>query len=426
METKGFERHLEDVTQTFLDRCTRCGKCFDACPIVGFTSARGNKSEEITAALCNFLGGGALLPEVASWAESCTGSAQCNEACPEGLNFRVAIGIANTRVKALKASADPTKVPNFFKRMSQTIRLLAGLQVPPETLAEIAAGRARAQGSADIVFYLGCNVLRNPNIFLAAMDVFDALGLDYAVLGGVANCCGVIHFKMQGEISGSDAIGSNTLKTLRTFNPSTVVNWCPTCQLHLTETRDGYTQYPFEVVHISNFVSRRLDLLTPRFAVPINKRVALHEHFGVPGVVESVRAILSAIPGLTLVEVPQTADMAYSCGPGALSLLPEAQQKVYREHLEGCRVQGIDILVTLYHTCHRLLCGMERDYPFEITNWITLVAEAMGLESHPDLFKRYKIYGDVERVVEEAKDLVAQNRLDSDEVRDFLYAMMDT
>lgn len=424
--TDDFQRYLQNVCQDFRDRCTRCGKCFEVCPIVEFTSAQDRKPEEVTAAVCAFLGGGDLLPEVASWAERCTGSARCNQACPEGLNFRLAIGIVNTRVKALKASVEPTTVPNYYKRMSQTVRLLVGLQVPPETLAGIAAGRARAQASAEIVLYLGCNVLRNPNIFLAAMDVFDALGFDYAVLGGVANCCGVVHFKMQGDISGSDVLASGTLEKLRGFNPGTVVTWCPTCQLHFTETRGGYAQYPFEIIHISNFLARHLRLLRPRLVAPINKRVALHEHAGVPGVAESVRAVLSAIPGLTLVEVPKAASVAYTCGPGALGLIPALQQQVYGELLEGCRAQGIDLLVDLYHTCHRLLCGVEREYSFEITNWIPLVATAMGLEPHADLFRRYKSYGDVERVLEEAKELVAQHRLDPDEVREFLYAMMDT
>lgn len=425
----GFERHLEGVTRAFLGACTRCGKCFEVCPIVEFTAAQGRNPEAMTAALCDFLGGGPLLPEVASWAESCTGSARCNEACPERLDFRVAIGIVNTRVKALKVQKDPATVPNFYKRMSQTIRLLAGLQVPPETLAGITAGRTRAQPPAEIVLYLGCNVLRNPNIFLAAMDVFDALGLDYAVLGGVANCCGVIHYKLQGDVPGADAIGSGTVQKLGAFHPRTVVTWCPTCYLHLAETRGDGARQGFEIVHISTFLARRLDRVARRFVAPIKKRAALHAHTGVPGVAESVQALLSAIPGLTLVEVPaavQGAQMAYACGPGALGLIPAAQQRVYRELLEGCRAAGVDIMVDLYHTCHRLLCGMERDYPFEIANWITLVARAMGLEPRADLFKRYKIYGDVERVLEEAKDLVAQHQLDPDEVRKFLYAMMDT
>lgn len=429
MKTMAFQQDLEDFSQAFLNRCTRCGKCFEACPIVEHTSARGKDPKAITAAVCDALAGGALLPEAASWAECCTGSGRCNDACPEGLNFRVAIGIVNARVKAEKARVDPTLVPNFYKRMSQTIRLLAGLQVPPDTVDDIAAGRARAHDRSDVVLYLGCNVLRNSNIFLAAMDVFDALGLEYAVLGGVANCCGVIHFKLQGDVAGADAIGTHTIEKLAAFAPRSVVTWCPTCQLHLGETRGGHTRYPFELIHVSAFLARHRDRLASRFVVPINRRVALHAHVGVPGVVESVRAILSAIPSLTLVEVPaavEAAQLAYTCGPGALGVIPAVQRAAHQKLLDGCRDKGVEGLVDLYHTCHRLLCGREREYPFEIRNWITLVAEAMGLESRADLFKRYKTSGDVEQVLREAKDLVAQHQLDPDEVRQFLYAMMET
>ena len=62
----------------------------------------------------------------------------------------------------------------------------------------------------------------------------------------------------------------------------------------------------------------------------------------------------------------------------------------------------MDILATLYHSCHREICQEEAHYPFAIVNYISLLGEAMGIE-HPDVYKRYKLRADPEAVFEEVQ-----------------------
>ena len=47
----------------------------------------------------------------------------------------------------------------------------------------------------DVVFYTGCNVLKTPHIALLCLDIFDLLGVDYEVMGGVGQCCGVYQYR---------------------------------------------------------------------------------------------------------------------------------------------------------------------------------------------------------------------------------------
>jgi len=61
----------------------------------------------------------------------------------------------------------------------------------------------------------------------------------------------------------------------------------------------------------------------------------------------------------------------------------------------------------------------EADYPFEIVNYISLLAEAMGIE-HPDLYKKYKLAGDPEAVFEEVREYVDAHRLDPAKVLEVL------
>ena len=56
-------------------------------------------------------------------------------------------------------------------------------------------GAASSESDAeppDFVFYTGCNVLKTPHIALLALDIMDALGVTYRVMGGPTHCCGVV------------------------------------------------------------------------------------------------------------------------------------------------------------------------------------------------------------------------------------------
>ena len=45
------------------------------------------------------------------------------------------------------------------------------------------------------MFYTGCNVLKTPHIALLALDIMDALGISYQVMGGPSHCCGILQLK---------------------------------------------------------------------------------------------------------------------------------------------------------------------------------------------------------------------------------------
>ena len=82
-----------------------------------------------------------------------------------------------------------------FQTMSRGVRVLSRLQIPPETLARFAPSREPRTSPPDVVFYTGCNVLKTPHIALLCLDILDLLGVDYEVMGGVGQCCGVYQYR---------------------------------------------------------------------------------------------------------------------------------------------------------------------------------------------------------------------------------------
>ena len=65
--------------------------------------------------------------------------------------------------------------------------MLSRLQLDGEVLERLgqkSASAAMPAEAPDFVFYTGCNVLKTPHIALLALDIMDALGITYQVMGG--------------------------------------------------------------------------------------------------------------------------------------------------------------------------------------------------------------------------------------------------
>ncbi len=96
--------------------------------------------------------------------------------------------------------------------------------------------------------------------------------------------------------------------------------------------------------------------------------------------------------------------------------MQEYKREVHFDQLAAAEAAGVTTLAGIYHACHRELCSHERDWPFEVVNFMELLGQSMGLE-RPDLFKRLKIMQDVDAVIAETHDMIAAQGLDLDDVR---------
>ena len=86
----------------------------------------------------------------------------------------------------------------------------------------------------DFVFYTGCNVLKTPHIALLALDIMDALGVTYKVMGGPTHCCGIIQART-GDTEVSGRMATNSLDKLAEGKTG-VISWCASCHVQFTET----------------------------------------------------------------------------------------------------------------------------------------------------------------------------------------------
>src|SRR5215475_12700076 len=72
-----FAASLEARRHEIIERCSRCGRCVEVCPSAG-----------------------------ARWAETCTGSGACRQACDDGVNPRFMLSLTRLRLNERRAEEE--------------------------------------------------------------------------------------------------------------------------------------------------------------------------------------------------------------------------------------------------------------------------------------------------------------------------------
>jgi hypothetical protein len=263
-------------------------------------------------------------------------------------------------------------------------------------------------------------VIKTPHIALLVLEVLDALGVSYEVMGGTTACCGIQQFK-RGDAKTAGRVSYNTIDRLSRPGASRVIAWCPSCQIQIAEValpayRESFGTTPFDMNPIAEFFAERLDDLRRVFVHPVNKRVALQERSALPGVMAAVKEVLRAIPGLEVVEldVPILSTQA-----SHLSVLPKFKAELREREFRAAAEAGVTTFASIFHACHRELITFQPQVSFELINFMELIGESMGIHI-PDLYKRLRLIGDIDTIIADAADLIVAHKLDLDTVRDVL------
>ena len=422
-----FEQALAERVDTMLDACTRCGKCVEVCPVTGPGGVEAQPRAVIDGVL-DILRLGTGTPAARKWANACVLTGECIKACDYGVNPRFLLGMARLAMARQKDALDDRRRHGVegFRRVAREVTHISRLQLDDELLRRLGQRPAPERTAPpDFVFYTGCNVLKTPHIALLALDIMDALGISYAVMGGPTHCCGIVQMRT-GDVETSGRQAQSTVDKLAHSKSGQVISWCPSCHVQFTETTLPTVEKirgarPFEMTPFMLFLRSHLEALRPLLRERVAMRVALHRHPGVGGVVAAAEDILRAVPGVELVDLDQPAVGLMS---NYFRALPAYRRELQQRELAAAEAAGIDALVAVYHADHRELCAHERDCPFRILNMLEIVGASMGLH-HADEFKRLKLLQDVDRIAEECRELAQQHGLDPQATRLAIRAMLD-
>ncbi len=284
--------------------------------------------------------------------------------------------------------------------------------------------------SHEIVLYLGCNILRTPDIAADVTWVFERLGLDFVAVAGVQFCCGITWHRA-GDDEPGRGVSARSIERLSAYNPGTVVFWCPSCNVHYDDIvlgRDG-REVPFQITHCTTFLAERARRGELDFKRKVPRRVALHTHVGRDGHEvgqrraledrESCAALLREVPGVELVgwlQAPPEYD--YDCGPSSADVERSRWLVTRASLLEQARELGVDTVVTISHACQREWCDAGDEH-VQVRNYISLVADALGIERGyaVDALGDYKRMADPEAIVEAGRAAWSSHGLSKEDAR---------
>jgi hypothetical protein len=261
-----------------------------------------------------------------------------------------------------------------------------------------------------IVLYLGCNVLRTSHMIRTVTAIFDRLGLDYVAVGGPTYCCGIVHHR-NGDTAASNGMNKRTVELFQRYKPEEVVMWCPSCMFFYDEIQKF--QWPFPVRHTTEFLADRLPSI--QFTQQVDQAVALHYHSqSEPRKREGAacRRLLEAVPGLRLVDVGSEPRFGRLCTVDVQAQLGQpVWDGLILDEIDRARAGGAATLATIYHGCQRLICGFEAERPITIEHYLSVFARGLGIEFE-DRYKKFRLWQDPERVLEESTPCQTANHVD--------------
>ena len=245
-----------------------------------------------------------------------------------------------------------------------------------------------------ITFWYGCNAVRHGDIIHGAIALLEAVGIAVTPAGGAAYCCGTTK---DANLKAADGMARRTVEKFNDHGTGAVVTWCPSCYRHMNSFMGHYTDTQFSLSHFIQILHARRDRLAAKLVHPVRRRVMLHKHFGFHEVDVNplVEDLLRLIPGVELQPTAQSSP-GHMCS--ALARIPESLKDATRETCAAAEATGAETVVTVFHSCQRLLCGLAATEPFRVTNYVNLLCEAMGVQLE-DEYTEWKTAGSEEAVI---------------------------
>src|SRR5438094_4500744 len=134
-----FETALTARVDAMLDACTKCGKCFEACPITGAAGIAGADPQAAIAGVLDIVRTGDGPEASRKWASACVLSGECIKVCDYGVNPRFLLNMA--RVAMARAKSEPPVRRKLgvdgFRLVARDVTQLSRLQLTDVQLARL-------------------------------------------------------------------------------------------------------------------------------------------------------------------------------------------------------------------------------------------------------------------------------------------------
>ncbi|MFC4584641.1 (Fe-S)-binding protein [Sphaerisporangium corydalis] len=379
--------------------CVHCGFCLPACPTYTLWGEEMDSPRGRIHLMKQHVEGTPLTPEMAGHFDACLGCMACVTACPSGVKYDVLIESARAEVervherppadrafRALVFSLFPyprrlraLRLPlRLAERITPRLRpLLERLDPRLAAMAELAPPvarpiwlppriAARGRRRAVVGMLTGCVQAEFfPRVNAATARVLAMEGCDVVIPPG-QGCCGALSVH-SGRAEEAARFARRTIETFERAGVDTVIVNAAGCGSSTKEYAELLSADPAwagraGALRFLDFAEFLAELGPAAERHPLPMTVAYHDacHLAhAQGIRAQPRALLGAVPGLELREVP---DAAMCCGSaGTYNLFqPEAARELGDRKAEQVLTVGADLLVSANPGCTMQIASAAR------------------------------------------------------------------
>jgi len=312
--------------------CYQCGKCDTVCPWNNVTSFSMRRLiREATFGLSE-------IERDEIW--RCTTCGKCPQRCPRDvkqIDDMVALRRIATKYGVFAGPVKPYRIVssgltgqgNPFNEDRKTRAAWAeGLSVKPFT------------EGMEFLYFPGCYLCYDPRlkkVAKATVAVLQKAGVDFGILGEKENCCGE-SIRKTGNEEVFKRLARENIKAFIDSGVKKILVSSPHCY-HTFKNEYPEFKANFEIIHISQYLFELLEKGKLTITKPYKKKVTYHDpcYLGRHnGIFDEPREVLKKIPGLELVELPESRLDSLCCGMGGGRIWAETEK---HERFSNLRVE---------------------------------------------------------------------------------------
>ena len=340
------------VTLTGAYSCLDCGKCTVVCPVSRYDtsySPRRVVNNAIYGQEVGVIGDGQL------W--SCITCSMCEERCQSGVKYTELIKSLRSKAHEAGCSGECT----HGGALQSLMHIMTSPNLQQNRLGWVDKNLKTATES-DVLYWVGCQpyfdvifsdlMVKTIDTAKGAVKLLNSLDITPALLPN-ERCCGH-DLLWSGDVEHFLKLAEHNLEEIKKSKAKKVVATCPEGYITLKyEYPHYFGSLDFEVVHISQLLADAISEGRLKFR-RFKQKVTYHDPCRLgrfSGIFDAPRAIISAIPGLELQEMPRNRVNALCCGTQAWINCGSVNKQIQEDRLREAASTGADILLTSCPKC---------------------------------------------------------------------------
>lgn len=375
----------ETAKKTNAWACYDCGKCTATCPISrigGDYSPRRHVLATNLGYRQEIVNNGTLF--------NCLTCSLCDLRCPAEVRYTQLI--QQLRELSFHEGVEP-ECPHGGALQS-VMRMMAGGGTQQDRMKWLTDDLRTESKTGEVFYWTGCTMYYDaffPDFQVTTLEgtrsavrVLNKLGVT-PVVSPDERCCGH-DLLWNGDRKSFDLLAKHNVKLVADSGAEVLVTSCAEClRTWKLDYEPFFGRKKPRIVHLTEFLVERMEELNfktnDQRLVTFQDPCRLGRHLGI---YEPPRKMLSALPGVELVEMRRSGRAAMCCAGGTWSNCDRFAKQIQVERLREARATGAEVLVTACPKCQvHFRCAMKDpnlggEIEIEMRDVAEVVADALG------------------------------------------------